>query len=221
MTTPNTLHIRQLIAEAALQDAKDNCLVKFASAQLPHLHHTIKIPGDAPEAALAQFITQYIEHVPDFLEALTALMQEAEIYEQGQAFMTIAEDFFISPPELVNEHTGLVALLDEAYLSHRMIEEVNDRIQLACGTPLSPMDMSLSNIVVHALLGEEFANQLDLAVHYAIEALFYQGGALSSPNCSRYLNEHKDNRWADVLQKWPCLAGDASISLDVEGWFSG
>lgn len=221
MTTPNILKIRQLIAEATRLDAKDNSLAAFAAAQLPHLHHTIKLPNDSPKDVLTQFITQYIEHVPDFLEALTALMQEAEFYEQGQVFMTIAEEFFISPPELVREHTGLVALLDEAYLSHRLIEEVNDRIQLACGTPLSPMDMSLSNIVVHSLLGEEFANQLDLAVHYAIEALFNQGGALNSPNCSSYLHQHRDNRWADVLQKWPCLAGDASISLDVEGWFCG
>lgn len=221
MTTPNTQHIRQLIAEAAQRDAEDQSLARFAAAQVPNLHHTIKLPSDAPEQALTDFIRQYIEHVPDFLDALTALMKEAEFYEQGRVFITIAEEFFISPPGLVSEHTGLVALLDEAYLSHRLVEEVNDRIQIACGTPLSPMDMNLSNIVVHALLGEEFANQLDLAVHYALEALFNQGGPLNSPKCSQYLKDHRDNRWADVLQKWPCLAGDASISLNVEDWLCG
>ena len=218
MSTPNILKIRQIIADAKLLDSEGQQLAEYTRSKLANLHHTIKLPAERPGTALAEFITNYIEHVPDFLDAMTSLLQDAEMYEQGSVFITIAEDFFISPPELVSEHKGIVALLDEAYLSHRLIEEINDRIQITCGTPLSPMDMNLSNIIVHGLLGEDFANQLDLAVHYAIETLFDSEGLMSSPKCSRYLAEHKDNQWSDVLEKWPCLAGDASISLDVENW---
>ena len=218
MTTPNTINIRQLIAKAKAQDAEDGRLALFTASKLPALHHTIKLPEGDPATVLAGFITRYIEHVPDFLDALTALMLEARIYEQGSVFLTIAEEFFISPPELVSEHTGLVALLDEAYLSHRMIEEVNDRIQVTCGAPLAPMDMNISNIIVHALLGDEFANQLDLAVHYAIEALFDNDGLLCTPTCSQYFKAHKHNQWHDILERWPCLAGDVCISLNIGNW---
>jgi hypothetical protein len=218
MTTPNTLKIRQLIDDAKKQDALDSALTCFAASKITQLHHTIKLPSEDPASVLARFITSYIEHVPDFLDALTALMLEADIYEQGSVFLTIAEEFFIAPPELVSEHTGLVALLDEAYLSHRMIEEVSDRILLACGTPLSPMDMNTSNVIVHSLLGDDFANQLDLAVHYSIEALFDHNGLLNTPTCSRYIQKHQENCWKDILDRWPCLAGDASISLDMDSW---
>ncbi|MDZ7925557.1 MAG: hypothetical protein U5M23_16245 [Marinagarivorans sp.] len=220
MSTPNTLKIRKIINDAKQQDAINSVLIDFAASKVTLLHHTIKLPSENTAGVLSCFITRYIEHVPDFLDALTALMLEANIYEQGSVFLTIAEEFFIAPPEIVNEHTGLVALLDEAYLSHRMIEEVSDRILLACGAPLSPMDMNTSNIVVHSLLGEEFANQLDLAVHYAIEALFDKNGLLSAPTCSRYIHKHQENCWKDVLDRWPCLAGDASISLDMDSWLS-
>lgn len=219
--TDNISRIRQLIAEAKLQNVKDGNLEDFCRIQAGQLHRVIRLPHDAPEAALASFITQYIEHVPDFLEALTALMKETGIYEQGNVFLTIAEEFFILPPELISEHTGLIGLLDEAYLSHRMIEEVSDRIQLTCGWALCPMDMNLSNVIVHAILGEDFANQLDLAVHYAIEALF-NGDSLQTPLFCTHLSALQNSDiWQKTIAKWPSLAGDASIELDLEGWLLG
>ena len=219
--TDNISRIRQLIAEAKSQNVEDGSLEDFCRLQAGQLHRVIRLPLDAPEAALASFITQYIEHVPDFLEALTALMQETGIYEQGHVFLTIAEEFFISPPELISEHTGLIGLLDEAYLSHRMIEEVSDRIQLTCGTALCPMDMNLSNVIVHAILGEDFANQLDLAVHYAIEALFNNDPLKAPQFCTRLSSLQSSEYWQKTIAKWPSLAGDSSIELDLEGWLLG
>lgn len=219
--TDNIFQIRQLIGEAKRQNADDGKLEEFCHLQARQLHRVIRLPLEAPEAALASFITQYIEHVPDFLEALTALMKETGIFDQGKVFLTIAEEFFIAPPELISEHTGLIGLLDEAYLSHRMIEEVSDRIQLTCGTALCPMDMNLSNVIVHAILGEEFANQLDLAVHYAIEALFNSSSLTAPQFCTHLSNAHSNDFWQQILAKWPCLAGDSSIELDLEGWLLG
>ena len=214
----NILQIRQLISEAKHNDPQGEHLAAFTRSKLPVLHHTIKLPCEKPGAALAEFITQYVKHAPDFLEALTQLLQEAGIYEQGQAFLTIAEEFFTAPPKEISDKVGIAALLDKAYLSHRLIEEVSDRIHASCGMPLLPMDMSLSNIVVHALLGDQFANELDLAVHYATEALFSRDGLLNSQAYAKHLAQHHTNCWSHALDRWPCLAGDSSISLEVEGW---
>ena len=53
------------------------------------------------------FVTRYIEHVPDFLQALTELTKNAGIYQFAQQFLTIAEEYFEKPPELVDQHKGL------------------------------------------------------------------------------------------------------------------
>ena len=218
MTTHNTIIIRKLISEAKNKDAQSGALLKLAQSKLNSLSPIIQLPQNKPAQALKDFICQYIEHTPIFLDALKSVMLEANIYEQGGIFMTIAEDYFLNPPELVQEHSGLVALLDEAYLAHRIVEEINDRIAMTCGALLCPTDMSISNIIVHAILGEEFANQLDLAVHYAIESCFKDEGFICSPQCSLYFAKHKNNNWTNELQKWPSLSGDTSINLDLKKW---
>lgn len=214
----NILKIRQLITEAKNNDSRGERLATFAHDKLPQLHRTIKLPQEQPEKALAKFIAQYIEHAPDFLEALTQFLQETGIYEQGRTFLSIAEEFFTATPQETSNPFGIAGLLDKAYLSHRLIEEVSDRMHSSCGVPLSPMDMSLSNIIVHTLLGDKFANELDLAVHFAIEALLNGNDLFNNPTYTARLVEHKNNSWSHALDKWPCLAGDASISLEVEGW---
>jgi hypothetical protein len=127
----------------------------------------------------------------------------------------IAEDYFFEPPELLEGHDGLLALIDEAYLAHRLIEEVNDRVMMASGLPLSPMDMTLSNIVVHDILGDQFANQLDLAVHYSMESLFETDSFFRNAHFENYLHTHNNDDWKEAIEKWPCLAGDSAIKLKL------
>jgi len=194
MISEKILHIRKCIEEARKSESETHSLERYLDDKLPKLHHAIKLPETDQSKVMLRFLTSYIEHVPDFVEALTELVQKAGIYDQARVFLEIAEDYFIKPPNITHEHTGLRALIDEAYLAHRLIEEVNDQIMVDCGLPLAPIDMTVSNVVVHDLLGEEFANELDLAVHYSIEAL-------------------------DVLERWPCLASDATIELNLTNNF--
>jgi hypothetical protein len=210
-TNSRVAQIRQTIALAKTLEAQDAALARFLAAQRPHLHPSLCFPPG--EQALFDFVLAYIEHVPDFIEALREFMLEAGIYDFGQQFLHIAEAFFVSPPELVQEHTGLQALIDEAYLAHRLMEELNDRLALSCGRILAPMDMTCSNLVIHGLLGETFANQLDLAVHYAIEALFADETLANTANCSQWINDQAQSAWAETLRRWPALAGDAAMGL--------
>lgn len=215
MSEQRILQIRESIAVARKIETEKHSLEHFLLDRLPSLHHSITLPKESPHQALLEFVIRYIEHVPDFIEALTELTQEAGIYDYAKTFITIAEDYFLKPLELVNNRSGMQLLIDEAYLAHRLIEEINDRITLACGIPLAPLDTTLSNIIVHDILGDEFANQLDLAVHYAIEALFNTDSLLRDTNFKNYVNKHKRNGWDEVLQRWPCLAEDSAISLNL------
>jgi len=216
MSEQRILYIRESIAEAQRIEAENHRLRKFLAAKLPDLHHTISLPSGRGLESLEQFVTNYIEHVPDFLEALTELTRAAGVYDYARSFLEIAEDYFFAPPELIDGHDGLLALVDEAYLAHRLVEEINDRVMMASGVPLAPMDMTLSNIIVHDLLGDEFANQLDLAVHYSIESLFESDKFFHNADFTGYLETNHRDDWHEAIQKWPCLAGDQSITLRLD-----
>lgn len=209
------MHIRESIAVARKLEQEKHTLERYLTSKIPLLHRTINLPDDNAEKKLLDFVTRYIEHVPDFIEALTAITKEAGIYHYAHTFLVIAEDYFIQPPELTGEHSGMHQLIDEAYLAHRLLEEVNDRVMMACGMPLAPMDMTLSNLIIHELLGDEFANQLDLAVHYSIEALFQSDNFFKEPAFQDYIKKYRQVGWEVTLKEWPCLAGDSAISLNV------
>lgn len=209
------LTIRLSIKKARQHEEQTHALESYLEEKVANLHHCIKLPSQHKAKALVHFVIRYIEHVPDFIEALTELSKKAGIYDSTRNFLDIAEDYFLRPPELIQEHNGLHALIDEAYLAHRLLEEINDRLMMDIGSPLAPMDMTLSNIIIHELLGEEFANQLDLAVHYAVESLFESKVLLSNPKFRAYIHHYTDQPWDNHLQQWPCLAGDSSIELDL------
>lgn len=216
MSHNTILEIRESIALARLQEHHTQELDNYLTGMADKLHNAIGLPSNGPEKALLTFVILYIEHVPDFLQALTEAMQECNIYKHGKVFLEIAADFFVKPPEILKNHTGLHALIDQAYLAHRLIEEVNDRLLFLCNTPLTPMDMTLSNLVIHDILGEEYANQLDLAVHYAIEALFDPGNLKDDSDIALFLKAHGESRLSESQHKWPCLAGDSCIKLNLD-----
>ncbi len=216
MSERRTVQIRESISAAQRLEEQNQALRDFVVAKLPKLHHLVSLPKDDPETGLVGFVTRYIQHVPDFIEALQELTQDAGIYDYAERFLAMAEDYFINPLEIVSEHSGMHQLIDDAYLAHRLIEEINDRVAMTHGVPLVPMDMTMSNIIVHELLGEDFANQLDLAVHYAIEAFFNSEEFANNPSFQKYVKMRKENGWQDALDKWPCLAGDTAVSITLD-----
>lgn len=213
MSEPTLMLIRESIRQARQEEAQTRSLLTYLEAIAPRLHQAIHLPEHQPANALLEFVTRYVEHVPNFLESLEQLMREAKIFDHGKAILDIAAEFFIQPEAPLAQHHGLHALIDEAYFAHRLMEEINDRVLMSCGVPLTPMDMTLANIVVHDIIGESHANQLDLAVHFAIETLFDSGSLLGSALLAEFVTQHSRSGWHELLDQWPCLAGNSSIAL--------
>ena len=205
--------IRDAIAAARHQEERTHDLELYLASMAPRLHKAIALPEVQPAAALLRFVIAYIEHAPDFLDALDQAMQNNGLAGYGRVFLDIAEDFFLQPPEVVHREGGLRALIDEAYLTHRLIEEINDRLLILCGVPLAPMDMTMANIVIHHLLGEEFANHLDLAVHYAVEALFQADELTGRSQVAGFVAQHTHANWEHDPAHWPCWVEDSAIQL--------
>ncbi len=207
--------IRQLIHQAQEQDAASGKLLEFVECRKQHLHTAIKLPDQQATKGLADFVVRYIKHVPDFIDAIRSMAQEAGIYNDVEPLLKIASDYFLSPPSIVDPHSQLEALLDEAYLAHRLLEEVNDRFMAKSGIPLAPMDMTVANIIAHELIGEPFANELDQAVLFSAELLLNEHG-FEGANISHYVTAHRDRGWSQELERWPCLVEDLSISVEFD-----
>lgn len=207
--------IRQLIQQAQEQDSATGKLLEFVECRKKRLHNAIKLPEQQATKGLADFVVRYIKHVPDFIDAIRSMAKEAGIDKDIEPLLKIASDYFMSPPSIVDPHSQLEALLDEAYLAHRLLEEVNDRFMAKSGIPLAPMDMTVANVIAHELIGEPFANELDQAVLFSAELLLNEHD-FEGANINRYVNLHRDKGWTEELERWPCLVEDLSIRVEFE-----
>lgn len=205
--------IRNIILDAKQHDCVSSQLTQMLAERVDQLHYAIKLPPQEAADLLARFIVRYISQVPEFIDAITEISQEAGIYEDVSPLLNIASDYFLTPPDIIGGHNQLEALLDESYLAHRFLEEINDRFMGFCGIPLAPMDMTRANVIAHELIGEPFANELDQAVLFSAELLLDQC-SFSGSKFSQYIALHKDRGWSQELKRWPCLTENLAIVLD-------
>ncbi|AYC30913.1 hypothetical protein D3880_00265 [Pseudomonas cavernae] len=211
----NTSAVRELIQRAQQHEASRQSLQRQLEAQLPRLHPAIRLPEQDALGALTRFIIAYIEEVPDVLEAAQEVAREAGIETQIKPVLQVAEQFFLQPPALMAGHEGLDGLLDEAYLAHRLVEEVNDRYIAHLGQPLIPLDTTVANLIAHQLIGEPFANQLDEAVHHAVDGLLDEA-AFAQDSVQAYRQRLSSPQTEAAWKRWPCLSRRLGVELQLQ-----
>ncbi|GFM67226.1 hypothetical protein K5D34_10870 [Pseudomonas cichorii] len=211
----NTAALREQIQRAHQHEAETGQLLKQLETQLPHLHPAIDLPDVDAKGVLTRFVSAYIELVPDLLDAAHEVAVQAGIEGQIKPVLKIAEHFFTTPPAIMDGHEGLDSLLDEAYLAHRLVEEVNDLYIKHFGQPLIPSNTVVASVIAHQLIGEEFANQLDEAVHHAVDQLLNEESfALESVETYRDRLGSADTEAA--WKRWPCLSRQLGIGLELD-----
>ena len=206
--------LRDIISNAFSHEEKTLTFRRHLEEHSDGLPNHLSIEEGNHADTLLFFSMEYIHQVPDFLDALKRAAEKAGIEKHVFPFLKIAEDYFVSPPKLPNDHIGLLALMDEAYLAHRLFEEVNDRYISRVGLPLIPWDMTLANVVAHALIGEELANQLDDAVHETACQMMDHEHHYDSSVFTDHVNERKGNT-ISVWQEWPCLSKTMGIEWGI------
>ncbi len=194
--------LRYIIRNAFLHEKTTQEMARQLNAQLSQVPDGLAINGSE---ALVNFAMEYIHQVPTVLESLKDAAQRGGIRKHVTPFLNTAENYFLNPPPLPDEHTGLMALMDEAYLAHRLFEEVNDRYIAKVGRPLIPWDMTLANVVAYQLIGEELANQLDQTVQQTVEQMMDKESSYDSPRFQAYVQERHGGA-TPILQEWPCLS---------------
>ncbi|MDD0976539.1 hypothetical protein [Pseudomonas fontis] len=211
----NIAAVRDQITKAHHHEATTGQLQQHLAHHVPHLHPSIQLPEKDPQGALVRFVTAYIDQVPELLEAAHAVALEAGIESQIKPVLKIAETYFLQPPDIMNGHVGLDCLLDEAYLAHRLVEEVNDLYIKHFQQPLIPLDTTVANLIAHQLIGEAFANQLDEVVHHSLDNLLDEESfALESVEAYRATLTSPDTGAA--WKRWPCLSRQLGVELELD-----
>jgi hypothetical protein len=205
--------IRRTILEAKSQANTEEKLITFLHKRRPLLHSSILLPANQDIKPLVDFVDRYISHVPDFIEAIEQIAKEAKIDQDIGPILTVASNYFLTPPDIVEESSSLLALLDESYLAHRLLEEINDRFMAKTGVPLTPMDNTMANLIAHELIGEPFANLLDQSVLFSAELLLNEN-KMESESIRDYIAMHKHRGWSDEIKRWPCLADKLDIRFE-------
>ncbi len=163
--------IKETIATALQSERRTPLFARKLEQQLPALGDKLVLPREQPVAALMAFVSEYVESIPGCISLVTAVSKRLGFYDYVAPFLNMAEDFFLHPPGELAEEGGLEALLDEAFLAHRLLEEVNDHHIRHLQRPLLPVDMTEANIIVYHLLGDEVAGRLEQLVQYAAQQL--------------------------------------------------
>jgi len=212
----NTAALRELIERAHTHEARTGQLAGLLHGRLSNLHASIRLSDTASEseATLHRFVNAYIEQVPDLIDAAAQVAIDAGISAQIQPVLNIALEYFLQPPELIAGHEGLDGLLDEAYLAHRLVEEVNDLYIRHFAQPLIPLDTTVANLIAHNLIGEPFANELDEVVHHSIDQLL-DDEAFEQEKVQAYKDKLTSPETGAAWKRWPCLSRQLGIEINV------
>jgi hypothetical protein len=195
--------IRQVIADAAAADA--GSLRQYFESRMGALAARLELPAEDPVGALVAFTRKYIEYVPDFLELIRLRARALGVEQQAAPYLDLAEDFFLAPPVDLKGESGLHALLDEAFLAQRLIEEVNDRLSGSRGQRLVDTDMTRANIIAHHLVGEPLATRLEMLVDQSLGLLAHHNRLFSRAGV-----EAGDSGGIGSL---PCMSREVAVDL--------
>lgn len=199
-----------------LNSVEDNDAINVLIGQnIEPLLTLFKLPKKETLERVSIFIRHYISIAPDYLNAYQTLAKIGGIEEYTHAFIHAALQFFSSKHPVVDAAQGLSALLCKAYLFHRILEELNDRIELERQWALIPADIVQTNLIAHTLIGDEQANLLDQTVLIHLEIINTQRTAkahrlFQQKDIIALTAQLKDKGWQETYSRWPFLKEDIS-----------
>lgn len=117
------------------------------------------------------FVIEYIEHAPALMMVIDEAAARNDVQADVQPILDATENYFLAPDDIIPDHYGLVGLLDDAYLSHSLMEAISERYKLQSGRSLLPIAAHALNTFIRRLIGVPFINALDEHVSATMESL--------------------------------------------------
>jgi len=117
------------------------------------------------------FVSDYIEHAPVLMVAIEEAAAQNGTQADIQPILDATASYFEAPDDIIPDRYGLVGLLDDAYLTHSLMERISDRYKLQSGKSLLPIEAHGTNAFIRRLIGVPFINILDEHVSATMESL--------------------------------------------------
>lgn len=213
----NTEALQQLIQKSVAEEQQTGELHQLLQQRLETVERIVQLPEIEALERLYEFVIRYIQQVPQMLEDLHQGAVEAGLLNYVSPILEVVEGFFMAPPKELNSDSGLVALMDEAFLAHRLFEEVNDTYIMRVGQPMIPFDMTMSNVIVHSLIGEPYANDLEQIVMVATKGIFGEEKAYEKNEKFLAFMDKKDNdNLIKIAQRWPCMSTQMGLDSHLQ-----
>lgn len=136
---------------------------------LRYRHHESRPPSTEKTAI---FIERYLSILPEQIDELSELC--VNIGWQDLLNRVNRSIFYLVLKNTIDaEHTlNVIAWLDKAYVIHRIIEELHDRIWCLFGMPVMSWNTSAANLVIYDVIGEFHAKHLESAVQEIADSFF-------------------------------------------------
>ncbi|MFT4796632.1 MAG: hypothetical protein ACJAXW_003744 [Candidatus Azotimanducaceae bacterium] len=141
---------------------------------LPICTRLAKLFGTGNRQTLEQkiypFCTQYVLQVPELCQSLLVTGRDLGLESLLDTYIEFSSRYLTSACdeiELKNDPSGFaqfLILLQGAYIFSRMLEELDDKTEIFIGVPINDLNMMDANLIVHEILGDNFANRLDKIV---------------------------------------------------------
>ncbi|OED41511.1 hypothetical protein ACH42_13860 [Endozoicomonas sp. (ex Bugula neritina AB1)] len=204
--------IHALIHQATIVESENKHLSKQIDDQIEMLRHTMDLPEEDACSVVCEFALQYISHTPVFMECLYLASAQTGVESFIHPFLDIAEENFLSPITQSNRLVGLDDLLDKAYFTHRLIEELNDYYLIKSGVALIPVNLTWSNLIIHSILGEPFANDIDTIIEQTVQQIMRSQAIYNKKQFDAFINMKQRDEWIHLLTG----LGKSSKTLDIE-----
>ena len=197
--TPET--ISQIIAQAREQDARTGQYRQQLASALVDLHSLIRVDGDDPVDGLYHFVREYIEMTPGLIECVRVCADNAGVSALFEPFIRTATGYFSTPSVLLARFEGLESLLIKAYQCHRLMEEMYENNRSFRNSNLMEPEATQANLLVHHLIGEPFANELDQSILITVRQI------AGSPdyydlNLTPFVEQASDEAWQWMREYW-------------------
>lgn len=207
----NTETLRLKIQKAVAHEQETGQLHDLLQQRLESVERVVQLPEEQAVERLYEFVVRYIEQIPQMLEDLHYGAVEAGLLNYVSPILEVVEDYFMAPPKELAGESGIAELMDEAFLAHRLFEEVNDNYIMRVGQPMVPFDMTMANVIVHSLIGEPFANELDQLVFIAADKLFGPQAFEKNDKFLAFMSKKESDNLVQIAQRWPCMSSQMGL----------
>lgn len=180
-----TGQIRKLIAEAVAIEERTHNLENALDTMTRQRGQWLT---DEQRLGAFQFVREYVEHAPALLDHIAESARKAGVYQHIYHILDEAEQYFLQPFDLIPDHLGLLGLIDDAYVVHKIIQELSSRFQSQTGHALIPSDVTQANLVMRNLIGEPHASTLDNAINLTLGQPLLQQTVQALLNSGTFIN---------------------------------